>query len=189
MEGGVTNVYLQETVLRILHRRKHAFLGVYSCNELLTPDFISKVKRRLKKRLCSVVITNLAPANTEGTHFVCVCIHSKFIGYFDSLGLGSTADTNVYKFMQTFERKKGVRRRKIVNVVKHAIQHASSSFCGLYCLAYVLMCHQAQESGEHSRFVQRNFVKGKDVGDEALLKNDNKVVHYIKRAITDIRCA
>ena len=85
----------------------------------------------------SSYILNLQKSDLPGSHWVSVLVTGKFILYFDSLGLPVTNDYIL-------------RRLKICKLPIYqsvlSIQGIFSKFCGFYCLAFLIKCHDGQKS-------------------------------------------
>ena len=84
-------------------------------------------------------IVNLQKSDLPGSHYVCILIKSDKIYYFDSLAfpiVNSYIDTK----LQTFN--------KDIYVSTKAIQGADSVFCGLYCIAFLVICQNRKKSFE-----------------------------------------
>jgi len=182
--GGLTNIYLQKTAYEILPNGS-SFVGVFSCDQVCQKEHIRRVRARLKRGRGCVLISNLAPADELGTHFVAVCVHSRYVTYFDPLGLPSDCDVNIAKYLRAL-CVGGRQKRKLYEVIRAPIQHVMSAFCGLYCLAFVIHCcsnERARTPSSHFSFVTKNFHRGRNVASESLLENDKIVVTYITQAI------
>ena len=84
-------------------------------------------------------IVNLQKSGLPGSHFVCILIKSDKIYYFDSLAfpiVNSYIDTK----LETFN--------KPIYVSTKAIQGADSVFCGMYCIAFLVICQNRKKSFE-----------------------------------------
>ena len=85
----------------------------------------------LKNQLFSCII-NYHNANEEGSHWVCLFHHPShpYIQFFDSYGI-VPSDTIQYKCRQYLNKK--------IQYSTHRIQNIKSSYCGLYCLYFLIM--------------------------------------------------
>ena len=81
--------------------------------------------------------------------------------YFDSFGLPCT-NKDILTFIYS------VNKKYQYNALE--VQHLTSNYCGLYCLAFVM--HQDKGNQKFEKFLQMFNVKNK-------LENDNIVVKYI----------
>jgi len=114
--NGVTNHYL-EGFLKPL--TKH-FIGVYSADNL--PANLSKSKK-------FSLICNHDKVGEPGSHFITV-VHLGFcILYIDSLGLPCRIE-DIRNFLLFFQLPVFYNSRQL--------QSIESSFCGFYCILYVL---------------------------------------------------
>jgi len=114
--GGITNNYI-ESFLRPL--TKH-FIGVFSANNL--PNNLLKTKK-------FSLICNHDKLGEEGSHFITV-LHCGFcIIYIDSLGQPCTIN-DIRNFLLSFHLPVFYNARQL--------QSINSSFCGFFCILYVL---------------------------------------------------
>ena len=129
---GVTNNYI-EGFLRPLTNH---FIGVFSADNL--PTNLSKTKT-------FSLICNHDKVGEPGSHFITV-VHLGFcIFYIDSLGLPCRID-DITNFLGSFQLPVFYNSRQL--------QAIDSSFCGFYCILYVLYFDKMFESiGFNSKLV------------------------------------
>lgn len=77
------------------------------------------------------IIFNLSKHNEEGSHYVAIYKNKTSLIYFDSFG---TPPEN--KLIIKFLKKHQLNRKISYNQIK--IQDDSSSFCGIFCLSFLL---------------------------------------------------
>ena len=78
-------------------------------------------------------IVNLQKSDLPGSHYVCILIKSDKIYYFDSLAF-PIVNSYIDKKLETFN--------KDIYVSTKAIQGADSVFCGMYCIAFLVICQK-----------------------------------------------
>ena len=115
MSEGVSNQYVAE----VMHATSDVFRGVYPSDYL---------PRRPLDSPNSLII-NLAPHSIKRGHFVCLYQTRKHIFYFDPLGFPPWVPA-----VQHFIERSG----KHLHYNTKAIQPAFSSYCGFYCMAFLL---------------------------------------------------
>lgn len=116
MEPGISNVYIDS----VLCEYADNFMGTFSSNEV--EDKMLKVGQSL--------VINLSPVDKPGSHFVAAkAVSSKELCFFDSLQL-SQIPFAILNFLRN--------QRKSVTTLNWRIQHYESSFCGFFCIAFVL---------------------------------------------------
>lgn len=152
--SGLSNSYLENVCQSVLKNQK--FLGVYPCD--IQPSVCDHKK-------AFSIIFNTGDSKTRGKHFVAIYINKKYLYYFDSFG-EIPMDNNIKKFI-----KENQKRRKIINF-NFQIQSDSSSFCGFYCLAFLL----SKDRRKYSLFK-------KMMNRKNLLKNDVVVISFIVKHI------
>lgn len=117
--AGLTNGYLEKLCRKLIQN----FIGVFPCD--IQPE-ISNVK-------CFSVIFNESKHDEDGTHFVAIHADSSNVYYFDSLGL--KLENNFIKmFLYSCNRK--------VSYMNTQIQSFDSSFCGYFCLFFLMYMEQ-----------------------------------------------
>lgn len=150
MANGLTNDYMEKTGLKLY--KNHTFLGVFPCNKPPTIDQRKKFS----------LIFNTGHSSTKGEHFVAIyCNRSQFY-YFDSLG-SPDIDINISNFIQST-----INKRSLILYIE-PIQHPLSTFCGFYCLAFLISKDLSLEDG----------VFYNHFNEKASYKNDKKVVYFI----------
>ena len=145
----VSNIYLND-VCKYLNN----YQGTYSCDGIKKPDLTNNI---------STYIFNLSKLNAKGSHFVAIQINSKAkkVIYFDSFGFPCT-NNDILSFIYSVNKKYEYNTKQI--------QPFGSSYCGIYCLAFV-MYHDSN----NKNFI--NFLKM--FNSDKLIKNDNIAVNYI----------
>jgi hypothetical protein len=113
---GITNNYIED-FLRPLTTN---FIGVFSSNNL--PQNLPKTKT-------FSLVCNHDKVGEAGSHFITVIHCNYFILYIDSLGLLCTI-SDIRNFLFSFELPVFYNSRQL--------QSIDSSFCGFYCILYVL---------------------------------------------------
>jgi len=150
MADGLTNDYIEKTAFKLIN--KHSFLGVFPCDKPPMVDHRKKFS----------LIFNTGHSKTTGEHFVALYCNKSKMYYFDSLG-SPNIDINISKFIRCV-----IRKRCLILCTK-AIQHPASTFCGFYCLAFLMSKDQLLDE----EVFYTHFNK------EALYENDKKVVYFI----------
>ena len=115
MSGGVSNRYVAE----VMHATSDVFRGVYPSDYL---------PRRPLDSPNSLII-NLAPHSIKRGHFVCLYQTHQQIFYFDPLGFPPWVPA-----VQHFIERSG----KHLHYNTKAVQPIQSSYCGFYCMAFLL---------------------------------------------------
>lgn len=142
-----TNLYIN-SVLKPLCK---TFSGTFSSDTI--PECLKT------KDLFSCVI-NLAEEGEQGTHFVVIIRDRNLCMYIDPLGMACHND-NILRFLE--ESSAAI---KIHSNVAH--QSPFSSFCGIYCIFYVIL------------FSYKNFLPFSiQFHKNNLLQNDKVVASYI----------
>jgi hypothetical protein len=147
--SGLTNVYVEKLGKKLFRNK---FLGVYPADIL--------PKNSNKNKCCSIIF-NTGNSNTVGEHFVAFYWTKSEIHYFDSFG-EKLKNKNIKKFLKHFPN-----HSKIYNCKK--IQADNSTFCGFFCLAYLMS--KFNKIPSHVFYQQFSKIK--------LKKNDQKVVNTI----------
>ena len=185
---GVTNVYLQNTAREIFTLKKVKacnFIGVYSCDELLSRDVLEQIRERLARGEHACLISNMSERGEIGSHFIAVCCHATYVTYFDPLALPHNLDVNIRTYIERIRMLGRKRARTLHIAVEQPIQHAHSAFCGLYCLAYIVMCNSTKKARAHIAFI-RTFATAPSFFNTLLLENDERVVRTITNAIRNL---
>jgi len=150
MTVGLSNDYIEKTGLKIL--KNHCFLGVFPCDRRPTIDQRKKFS----------LVFNTGHSQSTGEHFVAIYCNKNKLYYFDSLG-GTNIDVNISDFIQEI-----IRRRALI-LCNKPIQHPISSFCGFYCLAFLL----AKDKLCDDKIFYSHFNK------KSLFENDKNAVYFI----------
>ena len=82
-------------------------------------------------------IINSQTSNLPGSHFLCVLIKPKEIYYFDSLA---------FPLLNFYIDEKLKTMKKPIRYCHQAIQGATSVFCGLYCLSFLITCQKREKT-------------------------------------------
>ena len=143
----VSNIYLNN-----IGKYLNNYQGTFSCNTLNKPH---------KNKALSTYIFNLSKINEKGTHLVAISLKNNDVLYFDSFGL-SCENKDILSFIYS------VNNKYQYNALQ--IQHLTSNYCGLYCLAFVMQ--QDKGNKKIDKFLQMFNVNNK-------LENDDIVVKYI----------
>lgn len=115
------------------------------------------------------VIFNLSPHNEIGSHFIAIVHRASKTYYFDSFGK-ECKNKKILNFMTKFSDTIFFNNQKL--------QHETSVFCGLYCLAFILYMQKPKTN-------PLNFLK---MFSRYLPYNDTFVKNYIVHAINMIVC-
>jgi len=150
MTAGLSNDYIEKTALKAI--KNHYFLGVFPCDRHPTIDHRKKFS----------IVFNTGHSQSTGEHFIAIYCNKKQLYYFDSLG-STDIDVNIANFIQ-----ETIKRRTLI-LCNKPIQHPISSFCGFYCIAFLLAKDKlCDDSIFYSYF-----------NNKSLLENDKKVVYFI----------
>jgi hypothetical protein len=114
--NGVTNKYIEDFLRPVT---KH-FIGVFSANNL---------PKHLSKSETFSLICNHDNLGEAGSHFISIVHVGICILYIDSLGFPCTID-DIRNFLWSFQLPVFYNSRQL--------QSVDSSFCGFYCILYVL---------------------------------------------------
>lgn len=110
---------METNTIKTLLRKYECFKGVYPSDKL-----------PYDAQLPLTIICNTDPAHLPGTHWVCISIDERRIGYyFDSFGSPPLIE-NIFKFLEH------MCIQWYYNT--YTLQHISSSTCGYYCVLFVL---------------------------------------------------
>lgn len=149
MAGGLTNGYIEKTGLKLLKN----FIGCYPVD--LQP-------KNLKKEFS--IIFNLSKHNELGTHFVAISNQKNTFVYFDSLGKPCTNNMLKSFIKANIKRKEYSYNRK-------KVQSDGSTFCGIFCLGFLL----SQENKIPMNEFMKIFCKTN------LRLNDEIILDFIKK--------
>ena len=150
-ESGLTNQYVEDLGKTLLTAKMN-FLGVFPCD--LQPT--------IKAKTFSLIF-NTGDSSTAGEHFVAIFANKRTLYYFDSFGKRPT-DTNIKYFI-----KKIIGKRKF-NVNLITIQDDNSTFCGYFCLGFLLALDRNIKF--YTQFHKCN-----------LIKNNAEIVKFIIKMI------
>jgi len=115
--AGISNIYIHS----ILKKTVTNFDGVYSCNN---------IPSKLLKQSTFCVVCNLAKENEPGTHFITLIKQARKLLIYDSLALSLTLYPVALKKLFTLY--------KPVIMCSTPLQTINSTFCGFYCILFVL---------------------------------------------------
>jgi len=162
MINGLSNEYVNEICQSFFGK---SFLGVFPCD--IHP------KPRSKK---FSLIFNTGDSSTSGEHFVAIYYNKKSIFYFDSFGLPPN-DQNIIKFLSFYRQGK-----KLISWKKR-IQDSNSSFCGFYCIGFLL--HKYKDD---KKFPKIFHTKNLKLNDEKIVKFilDFRRVQIIQKCLSQI---
>jgi hypothetical protein len=124
---GITNKYLESLSKKILLN----FIGVFPCD----------IQPEINGINCFSLIFNESKHDEEGTHFIAIYANKNYVYYFDSLGLKLENDF-IKMFLYSCGRK--VRSENI------QIQSFDSSFCGFFCLFFLM--YMEQDNAKFKKF-------------------------------------
>lgn len=145
--AGLTNFELEKYCKTIIGFN---FLGVFPCD-----SFPQNFKNKKTNISC---IFNLSPHYATGSHFVAILKIKKTFIYFDSFGK-VCKNKSILKFL-----KSNTDELLCSNKV---IQSKTSTFCGLFCLAFLIICQKNKKS---IKFFLTRFKKSLSTNDEICLK-------------------
>lgn len=148
MAKGLTNDYLKTITKKFIGP---SFIGVFPCD----------VHPKTKKKNFSLIF-NTGKKDSDGEHFIAISVSNKKVFYFDPFGERPTND-DILKFISSLERTLTWNTTKI--------QHEASSFCGFYCLAYLV---SIKRRVSFSRFKNLFSIQN-------LKKNDEKVIEFLTK--------
>lgn len=147
--GGISNHYIESILKPVCDN----FRGVYSANTIPV---------RLLRCQSFSIVCNFSKVGERGTHFVTIIAARDRVLYIDSLGLPCVAQE-----INTFLR----RLKKPVFLNSQQVQDFSSSFCGFYCILFVLY-YDKKTPTFSLMFDTQN-----------LLQNDSTCVKYIQQLL------
>lgn len=114
--GGISNLFITS----ILNPTCPNFQGVYSADT---------VPKTLTRHDTFSIVCNLSKVEETGSHFITIISVPSYVLYIDSFGV-SCSVVELQNFL--------VSLRKPIFFNSTKIQHASSSFCGFFCILFVL---------------------------------------------------
>ena len=148
--NGISNLFI-DSVLQPTCKYYH---GIFSANTL--PDRLIELDR-------FSVVCNLSKYSEVGSHFVCIISLPHLVLYIDSFGMPSII-SEITKFLS--------RLNKPVSYNTIQLQHLKSSFCGFYCILFVLFYDKPPILQPVLKF-----------DDSNLLINDELCIVYIKNLL------
>ena len=148
MAKGLTNDYLENITFKFIGS---SFLGVYPCD----------AHPKIPKKNFSIIF-NTGKKDSDGEHFIAISVSNKKAFYFDPFG-ERPANADIIKFLSSLERTFTWNKIKI--------QHEVSSFCGFYCLAYLV---SLKRRISFSRFKNLFSIRN-------LKQNDKKVIEFLTK--------
>lgn len=134
--AGLTNLYISDLLKNNLKVKN--FRDVYSA------DTVPKTLLHHKNEDMLTCIVNLSKASDFGSHFVALTVGSKSITVHDSLSL--PLDIISPFFYKCLSKTK----KKLEYSIDFPIQQLDSSFCGFYCIYFVLMDAKKQFSNTNN---------------------------------------
>jgi hypothetical protein len=115
---GISNVYIDK-ILRLYCSQQYK--GVFSADT---------IPQELCNEKTFSLVANLSPANSKGTHFVCLVARKHFLLYIDPTGIPCTVGS-----IKDFMRKCG---RSIFHNSRPVQDPVNSEHCGFYCILFCL---------------------------------------------------
>ncbi len=196
LKHGLSNGFVEAVAKQMC---PSTFVGVYPCDLFGMPTTQAVLKTRLSRGLESTMIINLDPAKDPGSHFVAIAIrprNPRGVGvsatqasmlYFDSLGLGPHIQPLLIDILE--EHWLQPDHAVLINLTEETLlQTATSLFCGIFTLAFIM----SREQGELSAtFLGRHFTNlltqvpppPSRAASEAGRQNEIHAVNYVLRAI------
>lgn len=136
-----------------------------NCNSFRGCYAADKIPNSLLHSLEKVtIVVNLSPHTHKGSHFITIVIFPNFVYYIDSLGLPCFS-LHILSFLKQLKRPILYNKKKI--------QSSTSTYCALYCILFALFFDCTKNDRQKNKLVFTNH----------FLKNDKKVVKYVKRLI------
>lgn len=114
--SGISNHYIES----ILQPTCQDFRGVFSSNN---------IPKYLQNSVKFSIVCNLSKIGELGSHFITIISQPNYVAYIDSLGLPCSV-LEINKFLHKLE--------KPIYFNKTQIQDTSSTFCGFFCILFVL---------------------------------------------------
>ena len=146
---------LKASFINRVLKRASDFIGCFAQDEL---EYLEILKYPV------YLIVNIDDHDKPGSHWLAIHLDRKRIEIFDSLGFRekywSSYAGNIVKFI----RKHSYKRRVIISPL---LQPLSSTFCGLYCIYFVLVRSYQTFSHILSRFSKNTAL------------NDTYVINYL----------
>lgn len=143
MAKGLSNNYVSWVCKNIFGS---SFLGVFPCD-------IHPTSKRRKFSL----IFNTGDSETPGEHFVALYLQNETLFYFDPLG-EKPNDENIIKFILNQKHKRFI-------VWKKQIQHENSTYCGFFCIAFLLSKYKKITTFSRNFNVTNNQENNKKIVD------------------------
>ena len=134
----------QRKLKKEIQKEKIKKVGITSCtiNCILSnsPNFLGCFAQDELKTLtiCSLpvyIIVNFDHSYSNGTHWIALYITRKRLEIFDPLGFNTLRWPNIPHFLLDFLHKFSVHRRIFIS---KEIQPYSSTFCGFYCIFFIV---------------------------------------------------
>jgi len=150
-ETGLSNEYVSKVCKQIIGKK---FLGVFPCDR----------PPKIKNTHFSIIF-NTGDSSTAGEHFVAICANDKTVFYFDPFGK-QPQDANIKHFLTDVKKK-----RRLFHWY-HPLQHKMSTFCGFFCIGYLLYKNKPRKHSFRHYFDQTK-----------LRVNDQLIVDYILKLV------
>ena len=122
MSEGLSNYYIDHVM--------------FKCSNIYKGAFSSDNFPKHFKAPYSMII-NLSQLNEKGSHFIAIIEKNNYMIYFDSFGFNCFVP-NICKYINSKHVKKFYNFK--------AIQHPSSSFCGLFAMAFCLWMEKTDKN-------------------------------------------
>jgi len=151
MPVGLTNSFVEKTCVKLLGK---SFLGVYPCD----------IHPTTKKRTFSIIF-NTGDSSTSGEHFVAIYANRGTLYYFDPFG-NKPNDVNIKAFIS-----RAIGRRSL-NCWNKQIQHDNSTYCGFFCIGYLL--HKHKNIKKFKKYFKYN---------KNLEENNQRIIQFIMQII------
>lgn len=159
---GLTNLYISNLLKNEL--KVENFQDVYSA------DTVPKTLLHHKDQKTRTCIVNLSKASEEGSHFVALIVGPKSVTVEDSLSLPlDICSPILYKAIKA-------AKKRLKYSIDYPIQRLESSFCGFYCIYFVLMNASKQFSNRNN--VQPFISKPVKRNDHIVIKNILNLIKY-----------
>jgi hypothetical protein len=154
-EGGLSNLYIAKLMQQVGCKN---FAGVFSSNNIST----EKIRDMGSG---TSLIANLSAEGERGTHFVCIVSEADRVIYADSLALGPYVSEDIFKFLQSLDKK--------IFFNTNLIQYPLSLFCGYYSILFAMLYDDGIVSKPEVSFT------------DDLRENDKKCIEYIVHMINN----
>ena len=160
---GISNIYIDSVLTKL--NLKH-WQGIYS---------IDTIPSTLFEKFFTI-ITNLAPHDAPGTHFVALCQikedKNSTLYLFDSL---TTAYDELPTTLQII-----LKKHNGINFLKYPIQDIFSEYCGFYCMYFIMFLSLPPSLQNH--FSPSQFrINDLEKNDKLCIKMITQMIHRIKR--------